>query len=75
MILKMPWGRAGTAGPMLVISHPEAVAICSEHSGSGEGKKKGGGVMKSTWNGILLLIICLASLASLMVFLESVLFL
>lgn len=28
---------------MLVISHPEAVAICSEHSGSGEGKKKGGG--------------------------------
>lgn len=74
MMLKMPWSRAGTAGPALVISHPEAVAICSGHSVSGEGKKKGG-VMKNTWNGVLLLIICLASLASLLVFLESVLFL
>lgn len=43
MMLKMPWSRAGTAGPMLVISHPEAVAICSGHSVSGEGKKRGGG--------------------------------
>lgn len=47
MMLKMPWGRAGTAGPMLVISHPEAVAICSGHSVSGEGKKKGGGWWKT----------------------------